>query len=108
MRNTVEIENIEEMRREQGIDDVELRQEIRGLKRGDVIKLTLLTGRSSETLSVRITSIKGLAIRGKLVAQPAIPGPAKLRVGSPIVFTTAHIHSTQRRTVTEPLRSRHV
>src|SRR5207248_1333804 len=38
MRTTIEIENIEEMRRQEGIDDVELRGEIRGLKVGDFVK----------------------------------------------------------------------
>src|SRR5205823_4193524 len=44
MRNTVAIENIEEMRRREGIDDVGLREEIDGLRVGDFVKLTFLTG----------------------------------------------------------------
>ena len=44
MRNPVEIENIEEMRRREGIDDVELRSEIRDLQVGDSVRLTLMTG----------------------------------------------------------------
>ena len=44
MRNPVQIENIEEMRRREGIDDVELRSEIRDLQVGDSVRLTLMTG----------------------------------------------------------------
>ena len=64
MRARVEIENIEEMRCRQGIDDVELREAIRGLRVGDVVRLTFLAGAGSsagETLSVRVTSIRGNA-----------------------------------------------
>ena len=94
MPNTVEIENIEEMRRQEGIDDVELRIEIRSLHAGDFVKLTFLIGTTSfETLLVRITSIRGSAFRGKLVTRPTSSGLSKLEAGAPIVFTTAHIHS---------------
>jgi hypothetical protein len=94
MRNPIEIENIEAMRRREGIDDAELREAIRGLGIGDFVKLTFLTGPTSfETLLVRITSISGSSFRGKLAETPASAGLSKLRVGSPVVFTTAHIHS---------------
>ena len=94
MPNTVEIENIEELRRQEGIDDVELRIEIRSLHAGDFVKLTFLIGTTSfETLLVRITSIRGSAFRGKLVKRPTSRGLSKLDAGAPIVFTTAHIHS---------------
>ena len=94
MRNPVEIENIEEMRRREGIDDVQLRVEIRGLKIGDFVKLTLLTGATTfETVSVRITSIRDSGFRGKLANKPISRGLSKLPVGSPLAFTTAHIHS---------------
>ena len=43
MRNLVPIENIEEMRLREGIDDTELRKEIRRLKVGDFVRLTMLT-----------------------------------------------------------------
>jgi hypothetical protein len=98
MRNRIVVEDIEEMRRREGIDDVELREEIRGLKAGDFIKLTLLTRSGShETLLVRITSIRGTAFRGKLVKRPTSVNLSKLRAGSPIAFTTAHIHSIPKR-----------
>jgi hypothetical protein len=99
MRDSVAIENIEAMRRLEGIDDVELREEIRGLEIGDRVNLTLVAGgkaSAGETLLVRITSIRGPAFRGKLATRPASAGLAKLRVGSPVVFTTAHIHSLPR------------
>ncbi len=94
MRNLVEIENIEEMRRRQGIEDVELHGEIRALRSGDFVKLTFIapTG-SSETLRVRITSLKGDAYRGKLADQPVSAGLSNMKAGSTIVFTDNHIHS---------------
>jgi len=96
MRNTVVIENIEEMRSQQGIEDVELRKKIRGLAIGDSVRLTFLPGGgefTGETLMVKITSIRGYNFRGKLATKPAFTGPSKLHLGSPIIFTTAHIHS---------------
>ena len=59
MRNRIAIENIDEMRRRQGIDDVELREAIQTLAVGDLIKLTLLTAHSFETVLVRVTAIDG-------------------------------------------------
>jgi hypothetical protein len=96
MRHVVEFEDIEEMRRQQGIDDVELRDEIRGLRIGDTVKITLLPSPGAlvgETVLVRITSIRDSAFRGKLVTSPTSPALASLGVGFPITFTTAHIHS---------------
>ena len=100
MRKPVEIENIEEMRLREGIDDVELRQIIRGLHVGDTVHLTFRAGTGSctggETLSVRITSIRGCTFRGKLAQAPASPGLAALHIGSTIAFTTEQIHSLPR------------
>jgi hypothetical protein len=98
MRNTVEIEDIEQRRLGAGIDDVELRSQIRGLHVGDVVNLTFLTGATSfETLSVRITSISGSAFRGKLAESPVRTARSRLRVGSPVAFAAAHIHSLVKR-----------
>jgi hypothetical protein len=102
MRNSIEIENIEEMRHNEGIDDVELRAEIRVLAIGDFVRLTLLNRAVSfagETLTVRITSVKGSMLRGKLVDCPTFVGLSILRSGSPISFTTAQIHSVAKRQV---------
>ena len=56
MASLVEIENIEEMRRKEGIDDVELRMEIRQLKVGDHVRLTISSGSKFHgTVLVRIT-----------------------------------------------------
>jgi hypothetical protein len=96
MRDPIEIENIEERRRRVGIEDVELREAIRGLEIGDFVRLTLLSGTKApagETLLVRITRIRGATFRGQLARRPASPGLSKLRAGSPLAFTTAHIHS---------------
>ena len=100
MRKPMEIENIEEMRRHEGIEDISLREAIRGLQVGDFVKLTFLTGTTplgAETLLVRITSIKGSAYRGKVADTPTSAGLAALQVGSPVTFTTAHIHSLPKR-----------
>lgn len=97
MRNPVAIEDIEELRRSEGIEDVELRQAIRKLGIGDFVKVTLVASPTSfETLRVRITSIRGAAFRGKLARQPITPGLTQLHVGFPLVFTTTHIHSLER------------
>jgi len=96
MGKPVEIENIEEMRRRLGIDDVVLREDICRLASGDFVKLTFLTRTNptaGETLRVRITSIRGLAFRGKLADKPARLGRSNLRLGCAVHFTTAHIHS---------------
>ena len=90
----LEIQDIEEMRRREGIDDAELRLGIRGLKVGDFVKVSLLTGVDSfETRQVRITSIRGSTFRGKLANQSAGARRRKPRDGTALAFTTAHIHS---------------
>ncbi len=99
MRNTVEIENIEELRRREGIDDIELWEEIRGLRTGDFVKLTFRAGEDSfggETLLVRITGIRGPTFRGELTRAPTAPGLSGLRVGLRVSFTAEHIHSLPR------------
>jgi hypothetical protein len=100
MRYAVVIEDIEEMRRREGIDDVELRKEIRALQVGDFVKLTLLAGAApspGETLRVRITRISGDEFRGKLASRTAANGPLNLPAGSRVAFTSAHIHSVLKR-----------
>jgi hypothetical protein len=105
MENLVEIQNIEEMRLREGIDDVELREEVRGLRAGDVVKLTFLTGTPKcETLLVRITSRRGGAFRGELAGRPRSPQLAHLQAGSPVAFTSVHIHSiAKRQAMTDPV-----
>ena len=96
MRPPLEIETIEELRLSNGIDDVELRAEIRSLRVGDCVKLAFRVGTKSfpgQTLLVRITAISGCTFRGKLAKLPGVVDLANLRVGSPVRFTTAHIHS---------------
>jgi hypothetical protein len=96
MRHAIVIENIEEMRTRAGIDDVELREAIRGLQVGDFVRLTLLTGTMrpvGETVTVRITRILGDDFEGRLGERPASAGLSKLRCGSLVTFTRHHIHS---------------
>ncbi len=100
MRHPLEIENIQELRWREGVDDVELGAEICSLRVGDSVKLTFRTAMKSfagETLIVRITSIRGCTFRGKLAESPAFVGLSRLRVGSAVSFTTAHIHSIPKR-----------
>jgi hypothetical protein len=100
MRFVFEIENIEEARRRQGIQDVDLRDKIGALQVGDTVKLTFMTRTTpfvGETLRVRITSIRGPAFRGKLANQPTALGLSKLKLGFPVAFGTIHIHSIVRR-----------
>jgi hypothetical protein len=94
MRQLVEIEDIEHLRLREGINDVELRREIRQLKRDDVVRITLLApSKSCETIRVRITSIRGCTFRGKLASKPASRALSSLDIGSPITFAAVHIHS---------------
>jgi hypothetical protein len=96
MRRQVEIENIEALRLQEGIEDVELRAAIRGLRVGQCVRLTLLTGATpsaGETLLVRITHVRAGQFRGRLTSRPASARLAGLRVGSPLAFTRDHIHS---------------
>jgi hypothetical protein len=96
MRHAIVIENIEEMRSRAGIDDVELREAIRGLRVGDLVRLTLLTGTmrpAGETVTVRLTHILGDAFQGRLAERPVSAGLSNLRCGSLITFTRHHIHS---------------
>ncbi len=92
-RRTVAIEDIEELRRRVGIDDVELRESIRRLRVGDRVRLTLLSGPkegAGQTLWFRITRVQGSRFRGRLAEGR---GPAGLRPGDLLSFTAAHIHS---------------
>jgi hypothetical protein len=96
-RQIIEIEDIDYLRRRNGIDDEKLREDIRGLHVGDFVKLTFLAGSgAAETLSVRITSIGDSAFRGKLATAPTASSLAKLHLGSLVVFTAANIHSLPR------------
>ncbi len=92
MGNNIAIEDIEGMRRHAGIEDAELRAQIRGLRVGDCVRLTFLFGPGAgQTLPVRVTSIHGDVLRGKLVCATA--GLARLRAGLLVSFRADQIHS---------------
>lgn len=96
MSRSVAIEDIDDMRRRAGIDDVELWHAIRGLRAGDCVRLTLMGAGDSlagETLRVRITRIRGRDYRGMLADKPTAQGLSLLHIGSPISFTASQIHS---------------
>ncbi len=96
MSDAVAVEDIRRMRRERGIKDPQLLRDIRALRVGDLIRLTLLARPepfSGETLPVRITSIRGRRFRGELARGPATQALAGLRAGSPLAFGAQHIHS---------------
>jgi hypothetical protein len=100
VRNPVAIEDIESLRCRAGIDDIELRDEIRLLRVGDTVNLTFLkdaVSRAGETLAVRITFRRGGCFRGSLAARPASAQLASLRSGGPILFRATHIHSIPKR-----------
>jgi hypothetical protein len=99
VQNAVEIENISEMRRSEGIYDAALDAEIQTLQAGECVRLTFLTGvaqTAGEIRLVRITSIKGGVFRGKLFNSSALDGPSKIPPGSLITFSKDHIHSIAR------------
>lgn len=96
MHNLIKIENIEGMRRREGIYDVALWDEIQALKAGEWVRLTFLSDKSpaaGEMVLVRITSIKGDVFRGKLATRPSLADLSELRSGSLITFSREHIHS---------------
>ena len=98
MSDDVEIQDIEQMRQQEGIDDIELRGEVRQLRAGDYVRLTFLAGpRQCETIPVRITSIRGGKFRGKLIAGPSSASLPGLHAGLLVVFSQTHIHSVLKR-----------
>ena len=64
MRYAVEIEDINTMRRQEGIEDASLRKEIRALAIGDLVNLTFLMGPQArgETLFWRHRHVVGLGL----------------------------------------------
>jgi hypothetical protein len=106
MRTPIEIENIEEMRRREGIDDAELRREVRELQVGDVVNITFLNGAKScngRAVPVRLTDVRGAFFRGKLAQPLDASSPLRLRAGSLLTFTAAHIHSIPKVRLTHEL-----
>jgi hypothetical protein len=55
--------------------------------------LTRAKASTGETLLVKITSIRRDAFRGELADSPSSACRLKLRLGSPVAFTTGHLHS---------------
>ena len=97
---SVDIENIDEMRRRAGILDVELESGILALDVGDYVRVTLLSKVkpfAAETLLVQITTIRGGTIVGRLAQGPATAGLAQLSEGGTLSFARAHIHSIAKR-----------
>lgn len=96
MSRNYEIEDIDEMRRQAGIDDVELRADVRALVVGDRVKVTLVSAARpgvAVTVVLRITSVRADDFRGVLERRPAGASFTGLRAGSSIVFAAAHVHS---------------
>jgi len=94
MLRSIEIENIDELRQREGIDDIELHEGIGRLQVGDHVRLTFLCGASlRETLKVRITRIRAGQFRGRLVGPVARPKLLGLRPDTLVTFTAGHIHS---------------
>lgn len=97
MRVSIAIENIDELRLCNGIDDIELHEEIERLRVGDHVLLTFLSGTNLRTtLPVRITRIRARQFRGRLVARIARPDLLGLRANALVAFTAGQIHSIVR------------
>ena len=93
----INIENIDELRQREGIDDVELHEDIGRLRVGDYVRLTFLAGASlRETLPVRITRIRAGQFRGRLAGPVARPELLGLRPDALVNFTAGQIHSIAR------------
>lgn len=90
----VTIEDIDELRLREGIDDVELHEAIGQLRVGDYVRLTFLHGAIlRETLPVRITCIRAGKFRGRLAGPVARPEQLGLRPDALVSFTAGQIHS---------------
>ena len=83
------IEDIAGMRRRNGIDDADLRDDISRLAVGDVVRLTLRAEQAAagETVVVRITEVRPAGFRGALAGRPASKSLAGLGVGFAFGFT---------------------
>jgi len=93
MRARVELEDIEAMRLAAGIHDISLREEVRGLRAGDVVKLTARVGNRpppGEALLVRVTSVTGGSLRGRLTRAARA---SRLPADTLLTFAAAHVHS---------------
>jgi hypothetical protein len=94
MRISIQIENIDELRRCNGIDDIELHEDIRRLRVGDHVFLTFLSGINLRTtVPVRITRIRAGRFRGRLASPIARPELLGLRPNALVSFTAGQIHS---------------
>lgn len=90
------LENIQRLREEAGIDDVELQKEVGKLAVGDIVHLTILDTnviRSGEVIDVEIQEIRGLKYRGVIVKTPSSPARCSELANQMIAFTREHIHS---------------
>jgi len=97
MRVSIEIENIDELRRCNGIEDIELHEEIERLRVGDHVLLTFLSETNLRaTLPVRITRICAKQFRGRIAAPIARPELLGLRANALVAFTAGQIHSIAR------------
>lgn len=99
MGNSIRIEDIEHMRRENGIYDVELREQIRSLQIGHCVKLTLLRDElpsEGKTVVVRITSVRDGRFCGKLAVPSQASRMPGLLPGRVVRFSAAQIHSVVR------------
>jgi hypothetical protein len=94
MSKAMVLENIEEMRRRQGIVDAELGADIGRLRPGDCVRISFeISNHAYETLTVQLTSLRGDVLRGRLVKSPKSPSLKAFMAGSLIKFGPEHIHS---------------
>jgi hypothetical protein len=99
----IEIENIDELRQREGINDVELHESIGSLQVGDHVRLTFLAGPTlHETVLVRITRIRAGQFRGRVVGSVARPEQLGLKPDALVTFVAGQIHSIARPQPTGP------
>lgn len=96
MQLSILVQNIEEMRRREGIEDEDLRRDISAIKIGDRVHLTLISSQKpmgSETVVVRVTKIDGSKYEGALLTRPISKGLNTLPTDLALFFKREHIHS---------------
>ncbi len=97
MRVAIEIENIDELGRCNGIGDIESHEDIGRLRVGDHVLSTFLSDtKLRTTLPVRITHIRAGRFRGRLAGTIARPEWLGLRPNVLVAFTAGQIHSIAR------------
>lgn len=90
------LENIQQLRIESGIEDVELQKSICNLAVGDIVNLTILNSKSShsgEPIVVEVVAIQGFNYQGKVIRASNNESLSRELADQSIAFSKKHIHS---------------